>query len=117
MTPGGSDETAVDEDNEAAEAMGADLHKQDLAEQRELMTNLMAQQNLAMDTVGDAGTLAKRARDDDESEYPRQLNFKEPEVGERVIASNKRVGRFQLGPKQKSFAWGVAAFAVGLGAV
>jgi hypothetical protein len=114
VTPIGSDETVVDEDIEAAEAMGLDMFKEDMTEQRELIANLKAQKHAGMEIAADTG--AKRARND-ESEYPRQLNFKEPEVGERAIASNKRVSRFQLGPKQKSFAWGVAAFAVGLGAV
>jgi len=62
----------------------------------------------------DTPATLKRAREDEEE---LRFDFKEPEVGERTIATNRRVSRFQMEPRTKSFAWGVAAFAVGMGAV
>jgi len=60
----------------------------------------------------------KRAREEEEGGKDElRFNFKELETEERKIATNKRVSRFHLEPQQKSFAWGVAAFAIGLGAV
>lgn len=57
----------------------------------------------------------KRARQ--EGEEPLQFAFKEPEVEERQIATNRRVERTGLQPRTKSLAWGIAAFAVGMSAV
>ena len=57
----------------------------------------------------------KRARQ--EEEEPLQFDFKEPEVTERAIATNRRVEGTGLQPRTKSLAWGIAAFAVGMSAV
>jgi hypothetical protein len=57
----------------------------------------------------------KRARQEDEE--PLQFEFKEPEVEERQIATNRRVDGFRMQPRTKSLAWGIAAFAVGMSAV
>jgi len=58
----------------------------------------------------------KRIRQEEEEQLT--FNFKEPETEERQIASNRRVeGRFNLQPRAKSLAWGIAAFPVGMGAV
>ncbi|KAJ2936667.1 hypothetical protein H1R20_g425, partial [Candolleomyces eurysporus] len=57
----------------------------------------------------------KRARQDEDE--PLKFQFKEPEAEERQIATNRRVGRFNMEPRTKSIAWGLAAFAVGMGAV
>ncbi|EGN98710.1 hypothetical protein SERLA73DRAFT_152557 [Serpula lacrymans var. lacrymans S7.3] len=131
-TPGGSDETIVEEEAETIEISRPNM-SQDIAEQKELIDGLKAKREAAkkktedvvMDTEMDMeaeaedaapASVVKRPREEEEQQ-PLQFEFKEPEVEERQIATNKRVGMFQMGPKKKSFAWGVAAFAVGLGAV
>jgi len=74
-----------------------------------------------MDLAGDesssssSATGKKREREDEDE--PLKFNFKEPENVERAISTNRRVGRFNMEPRTKSFAWGLAAFAVGMGAV
>lgn len=105
---GGSDETVVDDDAEIAEMAGPDMN-QDVAEQQELIKTLKAQRTNDM-SAGDEAK-SKRPR---EEESPLQFEFKEPEVGERAIATNKRVW---MEPRTKSVAWGVVAFAIGMGAV
>lgn len=121
LTPGGSDETAVDEEGELVEddVAGSELRQQDIKEQKDLIEDLKAQREGALASGSSAGEEAnekKRVREDEE-EGKLQFHFKEPEVGERAIATNNRVGRFRMEPRTKSFAWGVAAFAVGMGAV
>lgn len=134
-TPAGSDETAVDDDAEAAKVAEPKMHE-DIQEQKELIAKLKAdraaaktrQQDVAksvsieteatlVETEEAAGT--KRAREEEKPEY--SFNFKEPgqeEVGERAIVTNKRVRLLsQLPPERKSLAWGALAFAAGLGAV
>ncbi|KAI6154822.1 hypothetical protein BKA82DRAFT_4071729 [Pisolithus tinctorius] len=114
-TPGGSDETVVDEEAETIE-MAKPSMSQDIAEQKELIDRLKAErdaQNMETDQVV---APLKRVREDEE-EPERNFNPKEPELEERKIATNKRVSRFHLEPRQKSFAWGVAAFAIGMGAM
>lgn len=60
----------------------------------------------------------KREREEEGGEKEElRFDFKEPETEERQIATNKRVSRFKLEPRTKSFAWGVAAFAIGMSAV
>lgn len=86
---------------------------QDIAEQKELIERLKAERDApSMETDS-----LKRAREDEDESTELRFQFKEPEVQERQIATNKRVGRFHLEPRQKSFAWGVAAFAIGMSAV
>jgi hypothetical protein len=127
VTPGGSDETAVDEEGEDVEndTVGSELRDQDIAEQKKLIADLKAKRDtdVRFRAVNDADesmeeeeapATLKRGRED---EKELQFEFKEPEVGERTIATNRRVSRFQMEPRTKSFAWGVAAFAVGMGAV
>ncbi|KAG2037706.1 hypothetical protein BDR03DRAFT_919677 [Suillus americanus] len=111
-TPGGSDETVVEEEAETIEIAHPNM-SQDIAEQKELIERLKAERDVPL---MEADTL-KRARDDEDESTEFTFQFKEPEVQERQIATNKRVGRFHLEPKQKSFAWGVAAFAIGMSAV
>lgn len=106
---GGSDETVVDDDAEIAAMAGPDM-SQDIAEQQELIKHLKAQRDTM--STGDEDGKSKRSREDEEA--PLQFEFKEPEVGQRTIVTNKRVW---MEPRTKSVAWGVAAFAVGLGAV
>ncbi|KAJ7274392.1 hypothetical protein B0H12DRAFT_396127 [Mycena haematopus] len=109
ITSGGSDETAVDEEGDVVEeSVGTELREQDLAEQRDMIADLKAQRDQAL--AVDAPTKLKRAREDENKTL--ELNFKEPEVGERVIATNRRIS-----PTQKAAVWGVMAFAFGMTAV
>ncbi|KAF7986468.1 hypothetical protein HWV62_31253 [Athelia sp. TMB] len=113
----GSEETVVEDDEEIATMAGPDMN-QDIAEQKELIKKLKeAAELVSMDAVMEAvdTTVAKRAREEEEA--PLQFEFKEPENTERAIASNKRVGYFNMKPQTKSVAWGVAAFAIGMSAV
>lgn len=132
ITPS-SDKTAVDEEGDKVEQLAAEeLHDEDIREQKKLIEDLKAQRAVAAEeeaekAAGQAQEEAdneeieevdsgskKRERDEDAPEY--QFAFKEPEVGERAIATNRRVG-FRMEPRTRSFAWGVAAFAFGMGAV
>ena len=119
-TPAGSDETVVEEEAETAELAKPSM-TQDMADQKELIERLKAErdhQKMQTDEpVAEAPAPLKREREDEEKEEELRFNFKEPESEERQIATNKRVSRFQLEPRTKSFAWGVAAFAIGMGAV
>ncbi|KAH9838258.1 uncharacterized protein C8Q71DRAFT_795791 [Rhodofomes roseus] len=66
--------------------------------------------------VSPAKPASKRPRDDGELKF----DFKEPsgEVGERAIATNRRVSMLaNIPPERKSLAWGALAFAVGWGAI
>ena len=108
LSIGGSDETVIgDDDAEIAAMAGPDM-SQDIAEQQELINNLKVQRANA----GDQDAKSKRLREEEEA--PLQFDFKEPEIGERTVATNKRVW---MEPRTKSVAWGVAAFAIGMGAV
>ena len=136
-TPAGSDETAVDEDVEAAKTAEPNMHE-DIQEQKELIAKLKAERAAAKTKKADAGvapspshrvteemleeeegTGAKRAREEEPKQY--QFDFKEPqegEVGERAIATNSRVGLLgRMPPERKSLAWGALAFAAGMGAM
>ncbi|KAF5371824.1 hypothetical protein D9615_009574 [Tricholomella constricta] len=136
VTPGGSDLTVVDEETDVVEngITGAELHEQDVAEQQALVKKLKAERHakeaakmqhaISEDEDDETETLAeassagiKRARKEEEDELKTiQFNPKEPEVGERAIATNRRVG-FQLQPRTRQLAWGAAVFAFGMGAV
>jgi hypothetical protein len=130
-----SDKAGTDEEDDRVEELAAkELHDQDVHEQKKLIQDLKAQRAAVekeseeaeeaeedgeteeggAEPSGSDGTSKKRARQEGEPEY--KFEFREPEVGEREIATNRRV-RFQLEPRTRSFAWGVAAFAVGMGAV
>lgn len=136
LTPGGSDETVVDEENEVVEddVAGSALREQDIKEQKLLIEDLKVKREAALkmeladkeeveeseegeeeEEAKDGGVGVKRAREDEDE--PLKFEFKEPQIGDRVIATNTRVSRFQMEPRTKSFAWGVAAFAVGMSAV
>ncbi|KAH9481411.1 Bouquet formation protein 4 [Psilocybe cubensis] len=126
-TPGGdSDLNTVEEENQLVEdgIAGSKLHEEDVKEQKKLIQDLKAQRDAAKSSIGDDATTVetveesstkKREREDEAATL--KFEFKEPETEERVIATNRRVGRFNLEPRGKSVAWGVAAFVVGLGAV
>lgn len=120
-TPAGSDETVVEED--VPDVPGPDP-EQDIAEQRALIANLkeqreeqrkqQTQENQDEAIAEEQGGMAKRGRD--EVEAPLTFNFKEPEKEERVVATNRRVGRFiEMTPQRRSAAWGTAAFAAMFG--
>ncbi|KIJ08088.1 hypothetical protein PAXINDRAFT_18752 [Paxillus involutus ATCC 200175] len=119
-TPGGSDETVVEDEVETIEIAKPSL-EQDVADQMELIERLKAAREppkMETDGAPTAPAPLKRAREDEEEqEQGLQFKFKEPETEERQIITNKRVSRFKLEPRQKSFAWGVVAFAIGMGAV
>ncbi|KDR76335.1 hypothetical protein GALMADRAFT_247727 [Galerina marginata CBS 339.88] len=122
LTPGGSDLTAIDEENQLVEeGMGEELREQDIEEQQKLIQDLKSKREAAKSEHGegsmDTGEAWSKKRERDEEEVPLKFEFKEPETEDRVIATNTRVGRFHMEPRTKSFAWGVAAFAVGMGAV
>ncbi|KAJ7475811.1 hypothetical protein FB451DRAFT_1338992 [Mycena latifolia] len=116
VTPGGSDETAVDEEGDIVEeSVGTELREQDLAEQRDMIEDLKAQRDKALAAqqrgpASDAPAKLKRVREDEDKQL--EFEFKEPEIGERVIATNRRIT-----PSQKSVVWGVMAFAFGMTAV
>ncbi|PFH52955.1 hypothetical protein AMATHDRAFT_73780 [Amanita thiersii Skay4041] len=137
LTPGGSEETIIDH------VAGDELREQDILEQRELIDKLKAEREAARaekeaaarkaieeeeesneagesgeeEEQGGAVAKGKRPRDEEE-EAPLRFNFREPdqENAERPIATNNRVAKWQLNPGTKRMAWGVAAFAAGLGA-
>lgn len=113
----GSDETAVDDDGDAVAAatFGVELLTQDLEEQRDLIARLKAERAGSDDMMITSGGAEKREREDEEA--PLALNIKEPEKDQRLVVTNSRVRGLNLDTKQKSFAWGVAAFAVGFGAI
>ncbi|KAK1233086.1 hypothetical protein PQX77_003726 [Marasmius sp. AFHP31] len=125
-TPGGSEETAYEDredDSRAVEDVaGSELREQDIAEQKDLIADLKRKKAAGMkdeDAEMDQSESLKnkRAREEEEEKKLR-FNFKEPEVGERAIATNRRVlGRIMEEPRRQSLAWGVAAFVFGAGAV
>ncbi|OJA18595.1 hypothetical protein AZE42_06569 [Rhizopogon vesiculosus] len=112
-TPGGSDETVVEDDAETVEIARPNM-SQDIAEQKELIERLKAEREAPL---METDSLKRTREDEDDERTELRFQFKEPEVQERQIATNKRVGRFHLEPRKKSFAWGVAAFAIGMSAV
>lgn len=134
-TPGNSDLTVVDEESLVVEdgVVGTELRDQDIEEQQKLIQDLKDKRDASrkaqgrgeesMDVVADessssshSSTTGKKREREDEDESLK-FNFKEPEIAEREISTNRRVSRFTMEPRTKSFAWGLAAFAVGMGAV
>ena len=136
LTPGSSDLTVVDEESLVVEdgVVGTELRDQDIKEQHKLIQDLKDKRDASrkaqevkgeesMDVAVDesssfshSSTTGKKREREDENE-PLKFNFKEPEKAERAISTNRRVSRFDMEPRTKSFAWGLAAFAVGMGAV
>lgn len=115
ISNGFSDDTVVGDDAEIAAMAGPDMNA-DIEEQRELITKLKAQRALDNETLIEVDEKKpKRVREEEEG--PLTFEFKEPEVGERAVVTNRRVGRFNMEPRTKSVAWGVAAFAIGMGAM
>jgi hypothetical protein len=134
-TPGSSDLTVVDEESLVVEdgVVGTELRDQDIKEQHKLIQDLKDKRDASrkaqlkgeenMDVAADessssssSSTTGKKREREDEDE-PLKFNFKEPENAERALSTNRRVSRFNMEPRTKSFAWGLAAFAVGMGAV
>nr|GAT60789.1 APSES transcription factor [Mycena chlorophos] len=102
-----SDETAVEDDGGAAaveDSATSALRDQDIAEQRKLISDLKQQRELAR---AEAVT-TKRAREEDDKSVA--LEIREPQIGERAIATNSRITA-----RTRSAAWGVVAFAFGVG--
>lgn len=132
LSPIKGDESVVEQG-----VAGTTLYEEDVSEQRQLIADLKKKRELAaaqaakneeemeqneqeQDEEEDEDTSEpsqlKRVRE--EEDQPLTFNFKEPETEERQIATNTRVGgRFKMEPRTKSVAWGLAAFAVGMGAV
>ena len=109
-TPGGSDETAVEEGDDEPDALVPDM-AQDIQEQKTLIADLKAKR----DAAGGPVTPRNSRKRQDAETPPLSFDFnKEPEVGERAISGRRRV---QLQAHQKAAAWGTLAFAVGLGAM
>jgi hypothetical protein len=113
--------------------VGTELRDQDIKEQHKLIQDLKDKRDASrkaqlkgeenMDVAADessssssSSTTGKKREREDEDE-PLKFNFKEPENAERALSTNRRVSRFNMEPRTKSFAWGLAAFAVGMGAV
>lgn len=130
--PFGSDETIVEEDTTEIHKVAEQNMEEDIREQKELINRLKAEKaELAAreavkkarasteerSTAESAGAApVKRAREDEAA--PLTLDIKEPEAGERAIASNRRVRLLgNMRPEQKSLAWGAFLFAAGMGAV
>ncbi|CDO68950.1 hypothetical protein BN946_scf185000.g93 [Trametes cinnabarina] len=140
-TPAGSDETAVDEDHEAAKIAEPDM-QEDIQEQKELIAKLKAEreaakaqkqqqqeeedsepspsQHEAEQALSEESSSAKRPREEEPQEL--RFKFKEPgqseDASQRTIATNSRIRLLsQLPPERKSLAWGALAFAAGLGAI
>lgn len=135
LTPGGSDLTVVDEESLAVQdgVVGAELRDQDIKEQHKLIQDLKNKRDAVRKAQVEAeeemdvgvnespsssysSTTGKKREREDENQ-PLKFDFKEPEKEERAISTNRRVGRFNMEPRTRSFAWGLAAFAVGMGAV
>ncbi|KAH8092644.1 hypothetical protein BXZ70DRAFT_1066956 [Cristinia sonorae] len=125
-TPAGSDETAVEhEDDASEEAKVAEMNRlEDVREQKELVERLKAERAVKQKEKEKAAENAmeedevekmgqKRGREDEKA--PLQLNIKEPETEDRVIATNRRVSGMTA--ERKSLVWGALWFAAGLGAV
>ena len=140
LTPGGSDETAVDEEAVSAEeAMEVDMNE-DIREQKALIERLKAeraakviqmqktQEVIDVDGSDEEATLVnvdkssksqKRAR---EEEVPLRFNFSmevdehEQEKDERAVAGSSRA-RAGVAPERKQLAWGALAFVAGLSAM
>lgn len=114
-----------------AQTIARDIMDEDVREQKALIARLKEEraQRAAQDEeegdesreeeeeaseVSPAKPASKRPREDEVLKF----EFKEPsqEVGERAIATNRRVA-LRMTPQRKSAAWGALAFAVALGAV
>ncbi|KAF8807040.1 hypothetical protein BYT27DRAFT_7257032 [Phlegmacium glaucopus] len=129
LTPGGSDLTVVDEESLVVEdgVVGAELRDQDIKEQHKLIQDLKDKRDAVrkaqeveegMDVGGEESSYSNgKKREREDQDQPLKFDFKDPEKEERAISTNRRVGRFSMEPRTKSFAWGLAAFAVGMGAV
>ncbi|KAF8962749.1 hypothetical protein BDZ97DRAFT_1939737 [Flammula alnicola] len=91
---------------------GSELREEDIKEQQRLIKDLKSKRDAAKSAAEeggmDVGEESSKKREREEEDKPLQFTFKEPEAEERAIATNRR---------GQSFAWGIAAFAVGMGAV
>ena len=128
MTSSSLDLAAVDEEGQIVEdgVAGTELMEEDIKEQKRLITELKKEEEAALPSwqpgetsmeESDHTSTSSKKREREDEDQPLAFEFKEPEKEERAIATNSRVTRFTLEPRTKSFAWGVAAFAVGMGAV
>jgi len=118
----------VDEESLIVEdgVAGTELMEEDIEEQKRMITELKKKEEPALPSEQSGDTpmdesdhipTSSRKRERDDEDQPLMFEFKEPEKEERAIATNSRITRFTLEPRTKSFAWGVAAFALGMGVV
>jgi len=110
----------IDEETETVTATEPDM-VEDVQEQIDLIESLKAQraakdqEKMMKDGPEESSTLKRTIA---EVEPPLQLDVKAPEVGVRAVATNSRIRMLQnMPPERKSLAWGIAAFAAGVGAV
>lgn len=94
------------------------LMEQEIEEQQELVERLKAErdardQDEAMNNESERVSGVKRTIA--EVEPPLELNIQEPQLEVRKVATNNRIRG--MAPERKSLAWGVAAFAAGIGAM
>jgi hypothetical protein len=119
-SPTASNVHFIDEETETAIATEPDM-MEDIQEQRDLIEGLKAQRTGKVQDEAKEGASEETSslkRPIAEVEPPLQLDIKEPEVGVRAVATNSRIRMLQnMGPERKSLAWGIAAFAAGVGAV
>jgi len=109
----------VDEETETVIATEPNMIE-DVQEQRDLIQDLKARraatgQDQMEEVFEDSSSLKRTIA---EVEPPLQLDVKEPESGPRAVATNSRIRMLQnMAPERKSLAWGIAAFAAGVGAI
>lgn len=114
------EEPAQEEGQESIEDVASSgLYQQDVQEQREMIEDLKLQREEAMkatSTSDEDAAVLKRSREEDQE---LAFEFKEPEVGERALITNRRVQNAyeRLQPEHKSAMWGAAAFSFGLAAI
>lgn len=114
-------EAMYQQDQAQPEVESDPLMAQEIEEQIELVQKLKEERaRQDQDDQMADNEPASNKRTIDEVEPPLLLNIKEPEVelGVRKLATNNRVRVYQgMAPERKSLAWGVAAFAAGIGAM
>ncbi|KAF5327693.1 hypothetical protein D9619_004848 [Psilocybe cf. subviscida] len=129
--PSGSELTVVDEETMAIEdgIIGSGLHEEDMAEQQKLLQEMAQKREAAKQEAEDeedvleydptgqkpmVRKLSKRRADELLAQPDKGVLVFQPgkEEADRVIATNRRVKA-----QSKSLLWGVAAFAVGVGAM
>ncbi|KAL1746928.1 hypothetical protein HDZ31DRAFT_80860 [Schizophyllum fasciatum] len=102
-----------DEGHKVMSAAMEEMHRADIQEQKQMVSEIMAAGG--RDMAVDAGPSTKRAREEDEDDLPKTFEPKEPEAETRLIKSNPRVST--IAPERKAAAWGTGLFVFGVGAL